>query len=200
MVHCKHYKSVEKIHMNKIIVISGMSGAGKDSVIKQLQKEMDFAKVITTASRSKRIGEVEGVDYYFISKKAFEQKIHDNKMLEWKEVYGEYKGISMDAFTQAQKTGKPILLKLDFQGTKTLKIMYHEALTIGIKPPSLGILKARVMKRKQAKDEDVSERMREAENEFKEYDLFDKVVINKEGKLKNTVEEVKNIITNHINA
>lgn len=169
-------------------------------MIKQLQKEMDFAKVITTASRSKRAGEVDGIDYYFISKEAFEQKIAHNELLEWKEVYGEYKGISIDAFESARKTGKPILLKLDFQGTKTIKSTYPEAMTIGIKPPSLEILKARVKKRKQAKGEDVGERMREAEDEFKEYNLFDKVVINEEGKLRNAVEEVKNIITNYINA
>ena len=182
----------------KVIIISGPTGAGQDTVIRGLKGKIEFAKVITTTSRLKREGEVEGRDYYFVTPEAFHQKIKKGEMMEWKEVYGEYKGISKKAFEDAARKNLPMLFKVDWQGTLTLKKEMPYALSIGIKPPSLEVIRKRLMKRQKDAEAVLAQRLAQTADWMKRFDIYDAVVVNEEGKPEETIEKVEEIIRKYL--
>lgn len=184
--------------MKKIIIISGTSGSGHDAVIQKLKEKIPFAKVVTSTTRAIRKGEVDGVDYYFISKNEFENKIQSGEMMEWKKVYEDYKGFTKKAFEEAEKTGLPILLKLDLEGTKTIQALYPNALAIGIKPPSLNIVRQRLQRRQKDGTEVAQERIDQIKEYLKHYDIYDYVVVNEEGKLDETVKKVEKKVREYL--
>ncbi len=180
----------------KIIVIFGTSGSGQDAVIEGLMdKGLKAVRVITTVTREKRPGERWGKPYYFISKKQFEKKLKENKFIEWDEHYGAYYGLSYSELERVKKTGKIVLLKTEMRGALTIKKKIPSAITIFIKPPSLGAALGRLKKRGESA-EIIKKRTAEIKNYLKagNDDKFDFVVINKEGKLEETIEKVKKII------
>ncbi|MGC9048615.1 MAG: guanylate kinase [Patescibacteria group bacterium] len=181
--------------MSKLFVISGLSGAGKDSVIEGLRKEnLNFNWVITTTTRPMRSGESEGRPYHFVSKEEFEKMIQNNELLEWALVYGYYYGLQKKDVEKLLKEDKPVILKIDYQGAKTIKNKFPEVIVIFIIPPSLEILEKRLRTRGQDSEEVIKKRLAEAEKELSTLDQWDYVVKNEEGKLEKTVRQIKKII------
>lgn len=182
----------------KIIIISGPSGSGQDTLIKTLRRSIHLTKVITTTSRKRREREKQGKDYFFVTQKAFEKAIVNQEMLEWKRVYGEYKGISRKAFEKAMKGHYPILLKLDWRGVKTIKKFYPSAFAIGIRLPKISILKRRIARRQKDGGRVFEERWKETQAWLKHYDIYDVVIDNEEGKITQTCRKLTSIIKQYL--
>jgi guanylate kinase len=183
--------------MPRIFIFSGTVGAGKDSVLEAIRKKRkDLYWAITTTSKQPREDESQGHPYYFISKEKFLKMVSENEFLEYQNVYGEkYYGMTKTEIELALKKGKDIIWQIDYRGHRTIrKIFPKEITSIFILPPSLTIAKERILRRSQVSAEFVQERLALAKKEIKASVEYDYQIVNHEGKLKETVEEVLKII------
>lgn len=181
--------------MGKLFVITGPSGAGKDSVIQQSRElGQDFETIITTSTREMRPGEAEGAPYHFISREAFEESIEKGDFLEWAEVYGNLYGSTKAEVEDALKASDVVVLKIDPQGARTIKKSMPEVVTIFVMPPSFDYLEKRLVGRGTDSDETIRERLRVARREMEHMLDWDYLVVNEEGKLEQAAREVIEII------
>jgi guanylate kinase len=178
-----------------LVIVSAPSGAGKDSVINGLLRELDDTTVYVTAtSREPRPGEVHGKDYYFYSPQKFREEIEQGNFLEWSIVHGEFKGVRGDAVADALGEHRIVIVKPDPQGMRKLKAVLPEALTIFIQPPSIESLRRRLVGRGTETPESLEVRMKNAEIEMAAAPEYDHVVVNEDGRLEETVRTVAEII------
>ncbi|KAI3859645.1 hypothetical protein MKX03_031159 [Papaver bracteatum] len=179
-----------------IIVLSGPSGVGKDAVIKKLREvRQGLHFVVTATTREKRIGEVDGVDYHFVSKEKFLELVDSNELLEYALVYGDYKGIPKQQIRDFMSKGKDIILRVDIQGAATLrKILGNSATFVFLVAESEEELVNRLVDRKTETIDTLIVRIKTAREEVKHMRNFDYVVVNAEGKLDNAVKLVESII------
>ncbi|PIA49113.1 hypothetical protein AQUCO_01300160v1 [Aquilegia coerulea] len=179
-----------------IIVISGPSGVGKDAVIKRLREVREGIHfVVTATSRGKRPGEVDGKDYYFVSKEEFLLMVERNELLEYALVYGDYKGIPKQQIRDFMLKGYDIVLRVDIQGAATLRrILGDSAIFIFLVAENENALVERLVDRKTESTEALLVRIATAREEVKHVRDFDYVVVNAEGKLENAVKLVESII------
>ena len=178
-----------------LIVISGPSGVGKDSVVKELLKRnasMDF--VVTTTSRDKREKEQEGVDYFFVTKAEFERMIRENEFLEHSLVYDQYKGIPKKQVLNVWAKGKDVILRIDFQGARKIRGLFPGALMIFLLPTSEYELRQRLIDRKTETPETIELRMATTRHEMESISIFDYLVYNPHGKLEEAVSNIEAII------
>ncbi len=182
--------------MAELFIISGLSGAGKDSVINGLKElGIDFDWLITTTTRPMRSGESEGSPYHFLSQKEFEDKIKKSVFIEYAKVYDYYYGLEKRYLDEALGGESPVVVRVDYQGAATYKKLYPEAKVIFlIPPPSLEILDERLHKRGRDSEEIIQRRLADAKKELKTLHQWDFIVVNEEGKLNETVERVKSLI------
>jgi guanylate kinase len=179
-----------------IIVISGPSGVGKDATIASLkQLGAKFHYIVTATTRSRRPNEVDGVDYYFLSKNDFMDKIKRGEFLEFAEVYGNYYGVLTAEVKAALEKGEDVILKVDVQGAETLKKKIPDAVFIFLMPPSVEELVKRLNGRSADSSTDIELRVNKAEDEMKKVNMFDYRVINYSNDLSRTAEIVKAIVT-----
>src|SRR5574337_117852 len=116
-----------------LIVISGPSGAGKDTVVQRMKERgLPFHFVVTATTRPQRPNEVHGRDYWFVSKEEFARMIEQNELIEYALVYGDYKGIPKAQVREALASGKDVVMRLDVQGAATVRKLAHDALLIFI--------------------------------------------------------------------
>ncbi|KAI9128900.1 hypothetical protein K1719_000383 [Acacia pycnantha] len=179
-----------------IIVISGPSGVGKDAVIKKLREAREGLHfVVTATSRAKRPGEVDGKDYFFVSKEEFQSMVERNELLEYALVYGDYKGIPKQQIREFMGKGYDIVLRVDVQGAQTLrKILGNSAVFIFVVAESEMAMVERLVDRKTETVESLLVRIATAREEVKHLQNFDYVVVNAKGKLENSVTLVSSII------
>jgi len=181
--------------MSKLFIISGLSGSGKDSVIEGLKKDgLDYSQVITTTTRARRENETEGNPYYFVTRDQFQKMLKQDEFFEWAEVYDNYYGNSKQAVQEALAGDRPVILRIDPQGAKTVKEKLPQAMVIFIVPPSLEVLEQRLKERGSETEETLKRRLTEAKKELETIDSWDYVVINEQGKLDEAVQKVKEII------
>ncbi len=183
-----------------LIVISGTSGAGKDSVVKKLIARMQEQGspvhfVVTATTRPRRESEVDGVDYFFVSRGEFERMIADGELLEYAVVYGEYKGVPRRQVREAMADGKDVIMRLDVQGAATIRRLAPEAVLIFITASSEEELIARLKRRHTESPEQLRVRLEEARREMRRIVEFDYVIPNPDGELDKTVETVIAVIT-----
>ena len=183
-----------------LIVISGTSGAGKDSVVKALARRMEAQGapihfVVTANSRPPRENEVNGVDYIFVSTEEFERMIADGELLEYARVYDQYKGVPKTQVGQAMESGKDVVMRLDVQGAATIRALAPEAILIFITTSSEQELIARLKRRHTEADTQLAVRIQTAREEMRRIPEFDYVVPNVEGRLEETVDVIVSIIT-----
>ena len=178
-----------------LIVVSGPSGAGKDTVCNRVIEEMKDTKIsISMTSREPRGKEVDGVEYYFVSKEEFEERIKNNEFLEYAVVHNnQYYGTPKGKIEEDLSKGKNVILVIDIQGALKVKETVPEALFIFIMPPSMEELKDRLIKRQTESKKKILERFKTAYNEINEYTKYNYVVVN--DKVDKAVEKVKSIIT-----
>ncbi|XP_059632582.1 guanylate kinase 3, chloroplastic [Cornus florida] len=179
-----------------IIVISGPSGVGKDAVIKRLREVREGIHfVVTATSRAKRVGEVDGKDYFFVSKEEFLSMVERDELLEYALVYGDYKGIPKQQIREYMGKGHDIVLRVDIQGAATLrKILGNSAVFIFLVAESESALVKRLIDRRTETKETLLVRIATAREEVRHLNDFDYAVVNAEGKLENSVKLVESII------
>lgn len=163
-----------------ILIISGLSGAGKDTVINRLKEisPVDFHFVVTCNTRKKREGEIDGKDYHFITREKFLDMIKKGEMLEHSVVYDDLKGVPRFEIEKALEKEKDIILRLDYQGMRKVKAIYPEAVSIFIIPPDAEAWIARLRARNTDSEESLQLRIQTAVEELKNIDSFDYVLIN----------------------
>jgi len=194
----KPRKKLKKRKMNKknIFIISGPSGVGEDSVIEKLKKYFEIERVITTSTRSMRPGESQGNPYYFVSHDEFQKKINGDELAEYAQEYNNnFYGVTKEELERVASSEKVGIWKIEYKGVITAKEKFPEIKSIFIAPPSLKILKKRILKRDpNISEEYLQERMEYTKEWMKHEDIYDYKVINEEGQLDKTAEEVANII------
>ena len=185
--------------MQRIFIIAGPTNAGKDTIMKQLllDKSLNLSKIITSTSRHIRNGETDGIDYYFYTKAKFEDMIAKNDFFEWALVHNEYKKKKKKSIYENRFNERDLILQVDIQGflklKQSLNPQRHKLVGIFIMPPSMEELKRRMKIRNTETDPtDIETRLKNAEIEIKNKDIFDYIVINDD--LTKCIDEVKNII------
>ncbi|PZC44780.1 MAG: guanylate kinase [Chloroflexi bacterium] len=183
--------------MNSLIVlISGPSGVGKDSIINKLRENCSSINVTVTATtRSIRPGEIDGKDYIFIDDKKFDHMINKNEFLEHATVYGYQYGVPKDQVTSALSRGQDALIKTDVQGSRTIMKLEPSALSIFIMPESNNDLENRLNKRMTESKQALKVRLDTAVSEINQARNFEFIVYNKEGHIEQTIKEVEKIIS-----
>ena len=183
---------------NKLFIISGPSGAGEDSVIEGLKKFLPIERVITTTTRKKRSDIFLEDPYYFVSKEEFKKGISENKFFEYAREYNnQFYGVTKKEIERVIESGKIGIWKIEYKGVITIKKLMPEIISIFIMTSTLEVMRQRLLKRGES-EEFVQQRMDYTKEWLKHKDIYDYEVINYEGKLDETVEEVKGIILREI--
>ena len=165
----------------QIYIISAPSGAGKTSLVKKICEKYDFIKPsISFTTRKIRDTEVDGIDYFFITKDEFEDKINKNEFLEYQNVYGNYYGSSLESVKEITNQGYDVLLEIDYKGMLVVKELIPESLAIYILPPDVETLKKRLKDRGQDDIEVINKRMQSCEQELSHSHFADFTVVNDE--------------------
>ena len=167
--------------MHKLIVISAPSGAGKTSIIQYLlKKNTSLSFSVSACSREKRKHEVDGKDYYFLGINEFKKNIKENKFLEWEEVYeNQFYGTLRSEIQRVWSEKKHIILDLDVIGALNIKKEFTDnCLAIFVMPPSINVLKQRLIKRGTESLEKINVRIRKAEQEIANKTGFDIIILN----------------------
>ena len=162
-----------------LIVLSGPSGCGKNTVCNALKKEnKNIWESISMTSRERRPGEKNNEDYYFVTKEEFEEKIKENKMLEYASFAGNYYGTPKDAVQQKLDEGKDVILVIEIQGALKIKEILPQSLFVFLLPPSMNELKKRLERRKTETKEKMMERFEIAYREINELPKYNYVIVN----------------------
>lgn len=178
--------------MSKLFVISGSSGVGKGTVISEfLKKYPEVQLSISCTTRSKRSGEVDGVNYFFLSQEEFKNKVEQNDFLEWAEFSGNYYGTQKSFVDECLKNGKNLILEIDTKGALNVKKLMPEAVLIFIAPPSIEELEARLRGRHTETEEAIQKRLASIKLEIENSKKFDYIIVN--DTIENAVKKLENI-------
>jgi guanylate kinase len=161
-----------------LIVLSGPSGVGKGTILKEVMKDesLKLAFSISMTTREKREGEVDGVNYFFVSKDEFEQAVKDGKLLEYAEFVGNYYGTPLEYVEKLRNQGINVILEIEVQGCMQVQEKEPGALTIFIVPPSMEELESRIRGRKSEPEEIIQQRLAKAEKEMEMLNRYKYVV------------------------
>lgn len=162
-----------------LVVLTGPSAAGKDSVLKRLRLLLPRAHfTITATTRRPRKDERQGVDYYFVSTDQFKQMVESGEMLEHALVYGDHKGVPKEPIREALAAGNDVLVRTDVQGARHIRAVVPGAITIFVTAPSLAELTRRLLSRGSESKEEAELRLRTATAELESAPEFDHIVVN----------------------
>lgn len=176
-----------------LIVISGPSGCGKGTIIQELLKiNNNLFLSISATTRNIRPGETENVNYYYLTKDEFEERINNDDFLEYAIYNGNYYGTLKSKIVEELKKGKDVILEIEIQGALKIKEMLPETIFIFIMPPNMEILRKRLVGRKTDKKDAIIERFKKAYQEINEYTNYNYVVVNDE--IDDAVLKVNSII------
>ena len=180
-----------------LYVIAAPSGAGKTTLVQALCKSMPDLRVsISCTTRPQRPGEKEGVDYYFIDKKKFDDMVADNQFLEHERVFDHFYGTPRQWVEEQIETGNDVILEIDWQGARDVRqLMPDRVVSIFILPPAFSTLENRLRGRGQDNEKTIRQRMQAALNELSHYQDFEYLVINDD--LDKALSELRKIIEYH---
>ena len=187
------------MHQNDLsIVISAPSGTGKTTIINEILAQCEDVEFsVSSTTRSRRRGEEEGRNYYFISKEEFLNRIENGEFVEWAEVHGNFYGTLKKEIDRIRSMGKIPIFDVDVQGSRSLRGQVHGAVFIFVIPPSLEILEERLRNRNTDSAGQIELRLKNAISELHQYPLFDYILINDE--LSEAVLTFKSIIRSESN-
>lgn len=178
-----------------LVILSGPSGSGKDTVLNKFLDGRNDAKVsVSMTTRAKREDEVDGVNYYFVSREYFEKKLSEDKMLEYAEYAGNLYGTPKAPVDEMLAEGKAVILKIEIQGADKIRKLYPDVVSIFLMPPSAAVLEKRLRGRNSEDEETINHRLVIAKEEMRRAADYDYVVIN------DTVENAAAGIETIINA
>ena len=180
-----------------LVIISGPSGVGKDTIIDAMRTRLhdpEYHYVVTCTTRAPRNGEVNGVDYLFLSRTEFLRLRAARQLLEANEVHGNWYGSPRDQVRDAVSSGRHALLKIDVQGAQKVKKQVSEAVLIFVVPPNLETLITRLRTRATESADELELRQRNAAVELARQDDYDHVVVNETGQVERTAKHIDAII------
>lgn len=183
--------------IGKFIVMSGPSGVGKGTICNTLMQELDAWYSVSMTTREIREGEVDGVNYYFISKEEFKKRIDEGKLLEYNIYNDNYYGTPKDKVLKKLEEGKNVFLEIDVNGARNIKKLFPNAILIYVAPPSIEELRNRLISRGTEEMDVIEKRLKIAEEELKQIDFYDYVVVNDD--LDKAISKVREIILDKIN-
>ncbi|MCM1114742.1 MAG: guanylate kinase [Clostridium sp.] len=186
--------------MNKgmLVVLSAPSGCGKDTVFKEIcKKRDDVAESVSATTRAAREGEVDGVNYYFVSREQFQDMIENQQLLEYCQYNNCYYGTPVKSVNRVIKEGKICFLIIEVQGAQRVMDIYPECLSIFLLPPSLDVLEQRLRGRDSDGEDMILSRLEIAKTEMEFKDKYDYQVINDD--LDECVDEINKIISDELN-
>ena len=179
--------------LKKLIIITGPSGVGKGTVVKELlNRNKDIWLSISATTRKPRMGEKDGENYYFISDESFKDMINKKEFLEWAEFAGNYYGTPLTTVSEKIEKGFIVLLEIEVEGAKQIKEKFPESLSIFLLPPNKEELERRIRNRGTEKEEAINKRLSRANYEIASSDKFDFVLTNHD--VNETVKGVFKII------
>lgn len=178
-----------------LIVISGPSGVGKDTVIDRMkERHIPVHFVVTATTRPPRVDEIHGVDYFFVSADAFAEMIEHDELLEYNIVYKDYKGIPKEQVRKALNSGKDVVMRVDVQGAAKIRELNPEAVLIFLTTQNEEEMVTRLKIRKSETSEGLNLRIAMARQELKRINEYDYVVVNRDNELDETVDTIAAII------
>ena len=178
-----------------LVVLSGPSGVGKDSVLARLaEKGLPFRRVPTVTTRPQRPGERDGIDYCFLKDEEYDRLLASGGLLEHAEVYGLRYGVPKAPIREALARGEDVVVRVDVQGAATLRQLLPEAVLVFLAPASLEELEGRLGRRRTEDEAVLRHRLETARREMEQQALFHHVVVNADGRLEEAVERLASII------
>lgn len=179
-------------HHPLMLVISGPSGVGKDTIaLRLMERNPDsFYFVVTATTRPPRAGEVHGKDYIFVSSDEFARMINEDELLEYALVYNDYKGVPKQQIRDALASGRDVIMRVDVQGAATIRKLVPNAIFVFLIAESEGALVKRLTERKSETPEGLQLRIAMARQEFHHMRTFDYCVVNADGKHEHTVDQI----------
>jgi len=193
----------------KMIILSSPSGAGKTTLVKKISKEKNYKISISHTTREPRANEIDGKDYFFVSKNKFEELIRENAFLEYANVFKNLYGSTKKQVFAELKKGNNVLFDIDWQGTNQIKnqTLNYDLLTFFILPPSRKVLHDRLISRGEKNKDVIEMRMQQFEKDIQQWKEYDFVVVNEDlekcfneiiGYIENKINYNKDIIEDHI--
>ena len=177
-----------------LVVVSGFSGAGKGTLMKELLKRYDnYALSVSATTRQPREGEKDGEDYFFVNREYFQQMIEEGRLVEYAQYVNHYYGTPRDYVEKKMAEGKDVILEIEIQGALKVKKRFHDALLIFVTPPSAGELRRRLVGRGTETIEVINARLRRAAEEASGMEAYDYLLINDE--IDACVEQMHQLIT-----
>jgi guanylate kinase len=175
-------QSTESARRGIMLVVSSPSGAGKTTLTRNLlEQEENVSLSVSVTTREKRLSEIEGVHYEFISKRRFEAMRDTDELLEWAEVHGNYYGTPREPVEKALAAGRDMLFDIDWQGTQQLYAkMRSDVVSVFVLPPSASELKSRLERRAEDSGETITRRLRNAAQEIPHWNEYDYVLVNRD--------------------
>lgn len=162
-----------------LIIVAAPSGGGKTSLVKELIRRIpDLQVSISHTTRAMRPGEIDGVDYFFVSDDTFDQLVAENAFVEHARVFNHQYGTSFAQIKSRLAAGIDIVLDIDWQGAQQIRTIFSDAVSVFVIPPSLEVLKQRLTKRQQDNEEVIESRMQRACDEMSHYSEFDYLIVN----------------------
>lgn len=180
----------------KLFVISGPSGAGKGTLVERVRASRpDLGLTVSATTREPRAGEVDGVNYYFLTDEEFSARVEAGDFIEWAQVHDHRYGTLASEVDRNFATGQSLILEIDVQGALAVKERFPESVLIFIEPPSLDILKERLIGRGSETPESLSLRLHTAEGEMQLRDRYDEIVVNDD--LASATDELLAVLNRH---
>ena len=177
-----------------LIVVSGPAGSGKGTVNAKLLESDDYAFSVSATTRAPRPGEVNGKNYWYISREEFEGRIARGEMLEYTEYCGNYYGTPKKETEEALAAGKNMILEIEVKGAMNVKKIYPEAVLIMLLPPSFAVQEARLRGRATETEEKIRARLERTKEELKYLETYDYLVINREDGVEECAEDIRAIV------
>ncbi|MDE6517496.1 MAG: guanylate kinase [Acetatifactor sp.] len=178
-----------------LTVISGFSGAGKGTLMKRLTRDYDnYALSVSMTTRAPRVGEREGIEYFFVDAETFQERIRQGQMLEYACYCGNYYGTPRDYVQEQLEAGRDVILEIEIQGALQIKKLVPDCLLLFVTPPCAGELRRRLERRGTETPEVIAERLARAVEESEGIEAYDYIVINDD--LEECVRQIHSMVQN----
>ncbi len=170
------------VKRGRLVVVSGPSGVGKGTVLKHVLENEDYVYSVSATTRKAREGEKDGENYFFISRDKFENMIENDELVEYAEYNGNYYGTPKFFVEQMLDQGKNVILEIEVNGAQQIKKKMPQAVFVFVAPESKDVLEQRLRSRATEPEEVINSRLSIAQNEVKASNMYDFIVVNKDGK------------------